>query len=572
MADESFSTTHWISMKSRHSRLKTFRRIQTAFAVIVVFAGFGCAPLATVKTTEPRIPTIAASDEELAVATQRLAAAEREQPLIALGNDLSAVKLSLSVLEQRPSDSSAQNIYNFSVARAIENVGRAKIQPWQRKIDVRTGLATDSGTFSLTSPKPIDQEHDPSRYDLFPVDTLKIGGTFFKRRSAVSGIGAPLVAVARSENPNSRQQYKLPRVYAPATAVIQFSGQKADLKFVDPFQAERVALDKRNFPLALDLSAPTAMLIARERPERLGFARVMNPEKYADTARLAQLQQYDPNRTPVIFVHGLQETGASWAPMIDTLRNDQWIREHYQFWFFSYPSGYPYPYSAALFRHDLDGIERAFPNHKRVVLIGHSMGGMICRLMITDSGEKIWRDFFATPPNKTPLANDPLKIAEDVLIFHHRPDVQRAIFISTPHRGSKIASGWIGRIGAALVRTPRSFTPVYTSTKPLLIADPAARPLKRMPNSVDTLEPNDRFVKAVNKLPLTRGIPYHSIMGDRGRGDTPNSSDGIVPYWSSHLDGAESELIVNSDHGAQYNPQAIQEVERILKLNLTSAR
>jgi hypothetical protein len=88
-----------------------------------------------------------------------------------------------------------------------------------------------------------------------------------------------------------------------------------------------------------------------------------------------------------------------------------------------------------------------------------------------------------------------------------------------------------------------------------------------MPNSVDTLEPNDRFVEAVNKLPITRGIPYHSIIGDRGRGDTPNSSDGIVPYWSSHLDGAKSELIVNSDHGAQYNPDAIREVERILKLN-----
>jgi hypothetical protein len=54
----------------------------------------------------------------------------------------------------------------------------------------------------------------------------------------------------------------------------------------------------------------------------------------------------------------------------------------------------------------------------------------------------------------------------------------------------------------------------------------------------------------VNKLPITRGIPYHSIIGDRGGGDTPNSSDGVVPYWSSHLDGAQSELIVNSDHGA----------------------
>ncbi len=310
------------------------------------------------------------------------------------------------------------------------------------------------------------------------------------------------------------------------------------------------------------------MLIARERPERLGFARVINPQKYADTTRLTRLQQFDPARTPVIFVHGLQETGASWAPMVDSLRNDPWIRGHYQFWFFSYPSGYPYPYSAALFRQNLDGIDRAFPNHKRVVLIGHSMGGMICRLMITDAGDKIWRDFFATSPTKTPLASDTRKLLEESLVFNHRPDVQRVIFISTPHRGSKLASGWIGRIGAALVRTPRLFTSVYTSTKPLLVADPAARTLKRMPNSVDTLEPNDRFVQAVDKLPITRGIPYDSIMGDRGRGNTPNSSDGVVPYWSSHLDGAQSELIVDSGHDAQLNPKATHEVARILKENL----
>jgi pimeloyl-ACP methyl ester carboxylesterase len=337
-------------------------------------------------------------------------------------------------------------------------------------------------------------------------------------------------------------------------------------------KTERVAIGKRTFPLAIDLNAPTAMLIARERPERLGFAGVINPQKYADTTRLTRLQQFDPARTPVIFVHGLQETGASWAPMIDTLRNDPWIRGHYQFWFFSYPSGYPYPYSAALLRQDLDGIDRAFPNHKRVVLIGHSMGGMICRLMITDAGDKIWRDFFGTPPAKTPLSSDTRKLLEESLVFNHRPDVQRVIFISTPHRGSKLASGWIGRIGAALVKTPRLFTSVYTSTKPLLVANPAARTLKRMPNSVDTLEPNDRFVEAVNKLPITPGIPYHSIMGDRGRGDTPNSSDGVVPYWSSHLAGAQSELIVNSDHGAQYNPQAIREVDRILKLNQADSR
>ena len=171
--------------------------------------------------------------------------------------------------------------------------------------------------------------------------------------------------------------------------------------------------------------------------------------------------------------------------------------------------------------------------------------------MITDAGDKIWRDFFATSPGETPLSSDTRKLLEESLVFNHRPDVQRVIFISTPHRGSKLAAGWIGRIGAALVRTPRLFTSVYTSIKPLLVSDPAARTLKRMPNSVDTLEPNDRFVQAVDKLPITSGIPYHSIMGDRGRGNTPNSSDGVVPYWSSHLDGAQSELIVDSAHDAQ---------------------
>src|SRR5438128_5938101 len=163
------------------------------------------------------------------------------------------------MLEQRPSDSSAQSIYNFSVARAVENVERANLQPWRQA----TNIPFNQGSFLLTSPKPVDPEHDPSRYDLFPTDRLKIGGTFFKTRSAVSGIGAPLVAVQRSENTQFRQQYKLPRVYAPVTAAIRFSGQNAELEFVDPMKSDRIALSKRTFPLAVDFSAPTALVIAR---------------------------------------------------------------------------------------------------------------------------------------------------------------------------------------------------------------------------------------------------------------------------------------------------------------------
>ena len=539
------------------------KSVRAAFCCVALFASCGCAHLATVKQTRPVVPATG-SDKQLQPAIQRLAAWEREQPLVSLGDDLFAARFSLNVLEQQPDNLSARNLYNFSVARAVANVERANIQPWRREVSV----TVDQTNYLLTTPKPVDQEHDPSRYDLFPTDSLKISGQFFKTRPSISGIGAPLVAVGRVENPRSREQFKLRRVYAPVTAVIKFADKRAELEFVDPMKTERVAIGKRTFPLAIDLNAPTAMLIARERPERLGFARLINPQKYADTTRLTQLQQFDPARTPVIFVHGLQETGASWAPMIDSLRNDPWIRESLSILVLQLPQ-----------RLSLSVFSRAVPprsrwNRSRVsqpqTRRAHRPQHGRNDLPINDHGrgrQNLAR-FFSTSPAKTPLASDTRKLLEESLVFNHRPDVQRVIFISTPHRGSKLASGWIGRIGAALVRTPRLFTSVYTSIKPLLVADPAARTLKRMPNSVDTLEPNDRFVQAVNKLPITPGIPYHSIMGDRGRGNTPNSSDGIVPYWSSHLDGAQSELIVDSGHDAQSNPEAIHEVARILKENL----
>src|SRR5689334_13347480 len=152
---------------------------KNAFIALSVFAWWGCAHLATVKTTQPRVPTIAASGDTLTLAKQYLSAAERAQPIVALGDDLSAAELSSQLLDQRPYDSSAQSIYNFSVARAVESVERAKIQPWQHKINI----VSDRSDYTLTTPKPIDPEHDPSRYDLFPTDSLKISGTFFKTRS-----------------------------------------------------------------------------------------------------------------------------------------------------------------------------------------------------------------------------------------------------------------------------------------------------------------------------------------------------------------------------------------------------
>ena len=99
----------------------------------------------------------------------------------------------------------------------------------------------------------------------------------------------------------------------------------------------------------------------------------------------------------------------------------------------------------------------------------------------------------------------------------------------------------------------------------ILNSDPAAKHLNRIPNCVETLAPDDPIVLALNKLPVSPEIPFHTIEGDRGRGDAPNSNDGKVAYWSSHLSGAASEVVIPSGHSAQVHPAGIAEVQRILR-------
>jgi len=180
-------------------------------------------------------------------------------------------------------------------------------------------------------------------------------------------------------------------------------------------------------------------------------------------------------------------------------------------------------------------------------------------------------EIFKKPLEQVPLSPEAREILTESLIFEHRPEIARVIFISAPLRGSDLARNWVGRIGSSLVRAPSTLLKAGNEALEITTFHSADLKLKRIPNSVDTLAPNNRFVKAINTLPITPGIPYHTIIGDRGKGDSPNSSDGVVPYWSSHMDDAKSELIVPSAHPAHQNPQAIEEVRRILMLNARSS-
>jgi pimeloyl-ACP methyl ester carboxylesterase len=546
----------------------TFNRyLPLALAVVTACALGSCATYSKVNERRPHFIPFASGGGPLANAEAQIVKAtriDRRDPLVALGEYMSAAEAALRQLDRSPNDQAARNAYNFGVGRIIATIRDAKLDPWTQPLRV----PASGGEFILTHKPDPRPQWNPALYDFTPADQFDVHGTYVTERTTRDGIGAPVVAVGREVNKNARANFSMERVYYGVTAIARFEGRRCVLSFEDPLAVEAVRIDGQIYPLAADFTVPLAVLLASTDPKKFELSRLLNPAKYSETARISRLQPYDPNKTVVLVIHGLMDTPATWTPMLNRLRGYEEIRRNYQFWFYSYPSGYPYPYSAAILRHELDAIEKRFPVRKPIVVIGHSMGGCISRLLITDAGDKLWTGLLKKPPEQVPLSPESRKLFTDALIFQHRPEIGRVIFISAPLRGSELASNWLGRIGSSLVRSPVTLLKAGGNLLQITTYRSGELKLKRIPNSVDTLAPTNRFVIAINTIPITPGIPYHTIMGDRGKGDAPNSSDGVVPYWSSHMDGANSELIVSSGHAAHQNPKAIEEVRRVLMLNV----
>jgi pimeloyl-ACP methyl ester carboxylesterase len=553
---------------------KQIKRSQTHILLAAALAALGaCAPLAEVSKTEPKLGAQDGTIAELQRAEQAIADAQklkRTDPNRAVGFYLCGLEAAAKELRKHPSDRLALRDYNFALSRVFSTIRDARLDPWTRPLHVP---APDGGEYVLTQRPAANRLWKPQEFDLIPADELNVRGKFVVPRVTRQGIGASLVAVRTRQAPRIRQRFVPPRIYLSVTAVAHLSGRKYEIEFIDPLSAETASLSGRSLPSGADFTAPLALGLSRERPEKIGVPAMLDPERFASTARLIQVQPYDPQKIPVLFVHGLQSTPVTWVPMVNTIWADPVLRRNCQVWVFSYPSGYPIPYSALLLRRELDALNKTFPNHRQIVLVGHSMGGILSRLMITDSGgDKMWRYFFGTLPAQTKLSPESKALVREALVFKRRRDVARVIFISTPHRGSLIARIPIGRIASSMIRKSVQFVrPAHEILQATVVQeDPGVMKLNRMPNSIDTLSPNDPFVKIMNALPLAKDVPYHSIIGDRGRADTPNSSDGVVPYWSSHVGGAKSEKIVPSGHGANQHPKGIAEVVRILKEHIES--
>lgn len=411
---------------------------------------------------------------------------------------------------------------------------------------------------------------------LVPAGAVRIKGLL--QRTTQDGLGVPYVAWVPQDSPVVAGQPGIPKAGMPfpVTAVIVFDGEAARLRFQETLRDDHVTVNGRRQPLAADFSAPIAVLLSHGKNRSIDFDALFFTRRNFANIGLLQFQPYDPKKIPVIFVHGLVSRPEAWTQALNGLLADPRIRERYQFWFYLYPTGLPVWKSAAVLRTEMDRFHRTLdpdnrnPNQDRMVMVGHSMGGLITSLMIREGGEKLWRQFSDIPPEQLKVSPEAKKQILEFAYFTPREDIDRVLFVATPHRGSNLALNPVANFGASLIKLPFGLVAGDRSELIRAMRDDMKSVFVAPANSVRFLRAKSPLLLSILKLPLSPDIPYHSIIGDRGKGDTPNSSDGVVPYWSSHLEGARSEKIVPSGHGANENSEGVEEMRRILLLNLKS--
>jgi hypothetical protein len=276
-----------------------------------------------------------------------------------------------------------------------------------------------------------------------------------------------------------------------------------------------------------------------------------------------------------VLIHGLLADPFTWAEMVNELRTREGFVDRFQIWVFEYPTGSPFLRSAADLRDRLEQARQTFdpmrsdPQFSNMILVGHSMGGLIAQLQVASSGDRLWRAVANRPLDQISAPNDYMQLIRSAFFFRPSPYVSRVVFIATPHRGSAFATRLVGRCGSLLVSEPEQRQRLHRSVinnNPGVFSKEVSR---RIPTSIDLLEPSSRLLQAIEKLPVRSGVTMHSVIGDLCCTLSLGRSDSIVPVASAREPRAVSELTVRATHsGTKEHPKAIQELLRILDLHL----
>ena len=469
----------------------------------------------------------------------------------------------------------AADLYNLALAGAFVSKDRSEV-------------VLRGGTFSVPFGR-IEVAFDPASlragdrelYRFAPTEELEVHGLAMRYRWP--GLGLPLAAATRPIDPaRPGRDLVAPRLQVPATAFLRIPGIRralvegrplaATLELHLAWDAEAVSIAGEPVPLEMDPSAALALTFTDVpilQLELLGFlgrlASVTRPP-------LVSVTPYRPGLVPVVFVHGTQSSVVRWAEMYNRLQGDPEIRRRFQFWFFQYDSGQPVALSslqlrealtAAVARLDPEGTDSAL---RRMVLIGHSQGGLLVKMQAIHTGDRLWSAVSRKPLEALDLSDETRDLLRRGLFVEPLPEVSRVVFIATPHRGSFVAAR---QIITNLVRWLVTLPAASTGLRAGIARNrDALLPGVVIPSAVDNMSPRHHFIRALQEIPVAPSITAHSIIAVQGEGPIQQGNDGVVAYASAHIDGVESELVVQpSGHSTLGNPRTIEEVRRILRFH-----
>lgn len=493
--------------------------------------------------------------------------------------------------------------YNYAAQQAVAQLfGARETKPGIQAQDSRVRF----GEWTLRVESKARLPGDASvPAELLPASTLAFGGlrSIYRR----DGFGAAMVAVAdidpvarkaiadlpaKDEWPASRRRATLPPAWSemPApnvTAVFRFDAPTLDqllrtreviLDVHDPLMESELTLHAHRVPLAGNFTAGYALWLARSGFNRQSLRTLFGREHGIDHPHLYLMQPFDPDRRIVLMLHGLASSPEAWVNVANELLGDEGLRREFQIWQVHYPTNMPVPANHAAIRRLLHEVLRHFDPEGRaaasrgLILVGHSMGGLIARLMVSTADRELW-DWASTDLGIDPdLLDRSRPLLDPMLRFQPFPGVERVIFIATPHRGTAVAGHGLARWASRLVRLPLTLLEAFGIAfqgRAEASATSATRVLETIPTSVDQLDEHDPFLRAAARLPISDRVRYHSIIARlHADGELESSDDGLVPYRSAHLAGAASEKTIVSGHSVQETAASILEVRRILQEDL----
>jgi pimeloyl-ACP methyl ester carboxylesterase len=473
----------------------------------------------------------------------------------------------------------ASDLYNWALAAAFASEDRSEVIP-------------RGGTFELPFGR-IEVAFDPSAlragdrelYRFIPIAELQVYGMAMVYRRP--GLGAPLAASSRPiDSATPGRDMVAPRLQVPLTALLRISEARRALVAGQPlmarlelhlaWDAESISIAGEQVPLESEPTAALALTFTGVpiiRLETLGLLGRLSG-LLRNRPPLISTTPYRSGLIPVVFVHGTASSVVRWAEMYNRLLADPEIRGRFQFWFFQYDSGNPIVLSSLRLREALTAaVARLDPEGKdpalrRMVLIGHSQGGLLVKMQGISSGDRLWNAGSRKPLDQLHVTDQTRDLLQRAMFVQPLPEVSRMVFICTPHRGSFVAGrNIIANVVRKLVSLPFALTGVAADIARNTDAFvPGVNPV--LPSAVDNMSPRHHFIRALQEIPIAPSITVNSIIAVEGDGPVEQGNDGVVEYSSAHIEPVESELVVKSNHSTQGNPHTIEEVRRILRLHV----